>query len=1814
MGGDPIAALPSQDLATFSGFQWHDVSGDGLNDLVYFGTSSIQVWLNIGGDRLKRFELGAYPAGVTFDRCTGGSCSAATSDTVEFVDMNGNGTSDIVLVDRLTRGGRQPTAYFLDLVHPTKHSTSTSPSVGVPPNLLHIIENGLGKRTVIDYKPSTSDYVADRDAGRFWRTKAPFPVTAVGRRSVTIDNAPGVGAYVTEYHYRDAYYDGMEKEFRGFGEVEVKDIGDASQPTLVTRYRFHTGAPDNVDNDHDGIVDEFTEKGGAEAESLKGKPLEIQQEAAKRYCSLTSSTTCAAGSDCPSGEQCLGTIFKHDFYRWDIRNLYTPTTIGKVCHDDRSQHCTNDAQCGAAGACDVQEDGSVKGLLSGSLEPAPSCLSNRSLANPPVENLTSTVPGKAVHWAVSTGKRTAVIERDSGPRKDLLSEMDYDAYGNQVIDRNHGVVTCSALPNFGCILSMDADCTANVFNCTEPDTPDEPRDEKVMCHGFARNLDKWMLHFGSVTETQDRDGRVEARSKSYYDGPDFLGLPLGQVDRGDLTRRDEWLDTDGRDIARVKNKYDVYGNAIETRDARDDRRTLTYDAAFQTYPVTETVYVDGYSLVANGQPRTSGPYSLSVTAKYHEGFGVVTRSTSWGITPALGPETRYQYDTFGRLTGIVQPGDSEAAPTAFYEYHLNERGDGLSAVVTHRRETVSGGTVDSFNYVDGLSRSLGNKSEGDDGKWILDGAAAFNARGVKVDSWAPYFTSSSTHETPDPANAHEQMSYDAIGRTIESRHPPTDSEPQGAFVRTRYAPLEPHSYDENDNTITTGAFASHLNDGLSRLIRVTERNQGQSYLTRYSYDARGNLVGFVDAQGNRKTMTYDSLGRHTLIDDPDRGRMTYRYDTTDNVIETTDAKQQRIVYTYDRSNRLQTENYLDKSGDPNTDPIDVTYIYDKPVPNLDMGDRTTDTARFTIGQLASVYDLSGEEHTSYDQRRRTEWTVKAIRDPELNLLIKYPTRFGYDSMGRMTLLVYPDLDRVRYSYGSRGLVAHVQGDDNGVVALNSITYRPSGQIERLEYGNGVVTTHEYDARLRLKRLRTRGALTTTASDLIHYVYDFDPASNIVAIRDLGTGLSSGDVDTNTQLFGYDHLHRLASLTIPSVAGADGKSGQISYAYDALGNMLSQVSNIVQDDSEGSLTNLGVVAYEGGRSDRSGRKSREPPGPHAPTRAGTQSGFSATYDDNGNLQTLGTRVMAWDLKDRLTSVRNGVISATYAYDYRDQRTTKIAVSTVPGAAPVVTHYVGGTFEVRDSDRSVKLVAIGNMRVAEFSGSLDHSVEKVQRVRNRKDWNLLSNQVRIDDASHQFGLAAGGDTLDGYLWNPRLQDFTTVSDKGGLPVGSVVWLRSISSEVLVLRGAEETLTGGDSTPNATQFLGISDPDGMDPALSLVPGSFAWFFEPTLQNWLVYGTSLLGASPSVGRLAPGSGFFLAGELQSVQLSPHVPRLRFYHENHTGSTEVVTDMSGTLIARSLYYPNGMDRRTDNATGSQKVGYSFVRKERDQESGLRYFGARYYLDRLGIFTSADPLALAPMAPANPQALNAYRYALANPISATDSSGLEGEWLNHLEQSLYNSSAYRALEAGTTAVDRTLKAVENSVSVYAAHQFLENGRLGVVVATALDLVNDNVLPHDSIDLATKVTSFGADKVFKLAKGAKAAVTFSQGVIGGLSKQALHARPGEGLSVSRVVVGSAVKAALGYRKDAAKALREEASNLKVVANDARGDAGVQDFLTELSVPNAARNRDLNLSVEKGSNELAGKLEGGAAILDPGTILNERVGALWNQLKQ
>src|ERR1700678_756758 len=133
------------------------------------------------------------------------------------------------------------------------------------------------------------------------------------------------------------------------------------------------------------------------------------------------------------------------------------------------------------------------------------------------------------------------------------------------------------------------------------------------------------------------------------------------------------------------------------------------------------------------------------------------------------------------------------------------------------------------------------------------------------------------------------------------------------------------------------------------------------------------------------------------------------------------------------------------------------------------------------------------------------------------------------------------------------------------------------------------------------------------------------------------------------------------------------------------------------------------------------------------------------------------------------------------------------------------------------------------------------------------------------------------------------------------------------------------------------------------------------------------------------PGSSFY-----SRVNTASGIIDARYPKEKNTakgcatrlGSSHVVTNSSGTILDDSDFYPYGGERSYSSSSGNTR---KFTGKERDTESGLDDFAARFYTSNYGRFLSADESKYAKAT--DPQTWNLYTYVANNPINAVDPTG-----------------------------------------------------------------------------------------------------------------------------------------------------------------------------------------------------------------------------------
>ncbi|WP_299458109.1 SpvB/TcaC N-terminal domain-containing protein [uncultured Microscilla sp.] len=214
-----------------------DIDGSGTSDIIYLGKNKWTCWQNLHGNSFAEtpFELEAFPA-------------IHPQAHITVADLLGNGVACIVWSSGLAKDTTAPLQY-IDLMGSQK------------PHLMVGYTNNLGKEVTMEYAPSTQFYLADQAAGTPWASRLHFPVHCLAKLT-TEDKITG-HCFTSSYTYHHGYYDHPEREFRGFGRVEQTDSEsfahwvktEASnlteealhQAPVLTKTWHHTGA--FLDND-----------------------------------------------------------------------------------------------------------------------------------------------------------------------------------------------------------------------------------------------------------------------------------------------------------------------------------------------------------------------------------------------------------------------------------------------------------------------------------------------------------------------------------------------------------------------------------------------------------------------------------------------------------------------------------------------------------------------------------------------------------------------------------------------------------------------------------------------------------------------------------------------------------------------------------------------------------------------------------------------------------------------------------------------------------------------------------------------------------------------------------------------------------------------------------------------------------------------------------------------------------------------------------------------------------------------------------------------------------------------------------------------------------------------------------------------------------------------------------------------------------------------------------------------------------------------------------------------------------------------------
>jgi RHS repeat-associated protein len=327
----------------------------------------------------------------------------------------------------------------------------------------------------------------------------------------------------------------------------------------------------------------------------------------------------------------------------------------------------------------------------------------------------------------------------------------------------------------------------------------------------------------------------------------------------------------------------------------------------------------------------------------------------------------------------------------------------------------------------------------------------------------------------------------------------------------------------------------------------------------------------------------------------------------------------------------------------------------------------------------------------------------------------------------------------------------------------------------------------------------------------------------------------------------------------------------------------------------------------------------------------------------------------------------------------------------------TVYVGKHFEVRDHDQPVKYVFEGSTRVARVTGSLSAG-SRVQRLRLWSGWNLVSLAVTAEDLVGQLSRGTSEPDFGRirvYRCGLASGDYPRVESGETVAAGTVLWIRAEADLAVGVLGESQEAVGRVVPAGGGHVAG----PGLQawPQPDLPAGAIGWRYDAGRQRWQAQlRGDLDGAAELPPVLAPGEALYVAADAM-VELTPDVGAsgVAFYHQDHLGSSSVVTDASGEVIEETAYHPYGMPRQQARRQPIE-THYGFTQKERDAESRLHYVEARYFQGVPGRFLSVDPRLsqhrfkseeAAAEFFANPQRLNHYAYAVNNPLRFIDPLG-----------------------------------------------------------------------------------------------------------------------------------------------------------------------------------------------------------------------------------
>jgi RHS repeat-associated protein len=736
-------------------------------------------------------------------------------------------------------------------------------------------------------------------------------------------------------------------------------------------------------------------------------------------------------------------------------------------------------------------------------------------------------------------------------------------------------------------------------------------------------------------------------------------------------------------------------------------------------------------------------------------------------------------------------------------------------------------------------------------------------------------------------------------------------------------------------------------------------NQGstpEEYSSYTTYDSYGNILSITDASGNTATFGHDPHSTYlTSITNALNHTTTLTYDFDTGLLTSiTDPKGNTTSYEYDILGRVIKK--------INPDLTEREAVYDD------------------INNYVTIYDELDSKKMLYFDGIGQLTKIELYISPTIYLTETYT----YDYQGNLKTMTDMGGHTYYYEYDSQGRVTKAFNPDS---TFRQILYNDTTNTVTVFDENQHKIEYQYDWAQNLVWVKEY-------TDAVNYYL----AQYTYSSR--GQLLSVTDARGNTTLYEYDSLFGVTQVTY-----ADATTEV--YSYDAVGNLVQKIhANGITAFTYNELNQLISIHYP------------------------DQSTTTFAYDANGNRTVMvdpaSTKGYIYDNRDRLiseTQVIGGESSTvTYTYD----ASSRVVSVTYPDQSVVtyeydplnrVTDIPGYAQFTYNDDSLLHTMTFHNGAVTTFQYDDCHRPVTIKASKNGVD--LLSMNYQYDPAGNMTQLDYNRRLPDqtwfqstetfSYDWLDRLTG--AQGDYGSLsysydPVGNHLsrngttytynamneLLSASDGTVFTYDDNGNTVTKSDSTTSWSytysgtnlleqvaknqQIIGEYMYDGTGKRIQKTE----WIESLQDYNTITYTYSGLNVfyekNPATGQKAT----YVYGP--TGRIAKNAGGLTdYYHTDHVGSTRLITDESGAVVADVAYTPFG------EPLSEQEESYLFSGKERDV-TGLYYYGARYYDPDIGRFITRDPLA---GVSASPKTLNRYVYCGNNPLKYTDPLGLSFE-------------------------------------------------------------------------------------------------------------------------------------------------------------------------------------------------------------------------------